>query len=72
MPSFLEKRHNFSGTRVSFEAGFLEDHSSVACHLEPPPARRNELHVGVGILRPDFGRQTDGPRFVVSKGAVLD
>jgi hypothetical protein len=66
-----EQSQHLAGLSVSSCLRFLEDRSAVLEHFKPATLRRDELHIGVGILLPDLGRQTDGPRFVVSDRAVL-
>jgi hypothetical protein len=51
---------------------FLEHGNSVAMDLEPPTAGRKQLDGRCRIDRPKLGRQTGGPRFVVSDRAILD
>lgn len=57
---------------MSPEFRLFEDRLAVARDLEPSPARRLELDVGVGKNRPELGRQTGGPGLVASNGAILD
>ncbi len=49
-----------------------EQERVVETHLEHPAARWSHSHLGVRPSVPDRGRQTDGPWFVVSDGAVFD
>lgn len=70
-PLFHE-RDDLTGPRVSIEFRLLEDGNTIPMHLKPAAARRHELHDGIAELALDIGRQTDGPRFVVSNRAVLD
>ena len=67
-----ENPEDFARPRVTLELRLLEDRLAVVHYLEPSLPRRDQLHVGPGVLLPDFGRQTDGPWLVVSKRAVLD
>jgi hypothetical protein len=57
---------------VAFQVALLEYRHAVHRHLETSAAGRVQPDVGVGIVLPDRGRQTDGPRFVVSGRAVFD
>jgi hypothetical protein len=58
--------------RVAAKLRFLEDRRSVARDLEPSATGRPERHVRAREMLPQLGRQTDGPGFVASNGAVLD
>ena len=57
---------------MTVELRFLEDRLAVGDHLEPPLARRDQLDDDSGKVLAKLGRQTDGPRFVVSHRAVFD
>jgi hypothetical protein len=70
--SSLEKRNDLTRPRMPIEFGLLENGLAVPMDLKAPAARRNERHHGIAELSLDLGRQTDGPRFVASKRAVLD
>jgi len=70
--ALCQKVKYLPGLRVPQCLRLLEDRRSVAMHLEASPARRHQLHVDARILGANLGRQTDGPGFVVSKGAILD
>jgi hypothetical protein len=70
-PSFEERKY-FAGPRMAIQLGFLENRLTIAMNLKATAARRHQRHCGILELSLDFGRQTDGPRFVVSKRAVLD
>jgi hypothetical protein len=72
LAALREQLQDFSGARMPIELRLLEDGSAVAQDFEAALARRNHLDLGGGIRCADLGRQTDGPRFVVSKRAVLD
>jgi hypothetical protein len=67
-----EQLEDLPGTRVAIEPGLLEDRSAVLRDLESTAAGRNHPDLRVGIFPPDLGRQTDGPRFVVSQLAIFD
>ena len=53
---------------------FGEDGAAIEQHLKPAVAERLQLQGGDPLFEffQDFLRQTDGPWFVVSAGAVLD
>jgi hypothetical protein len=53
-------------------SGFFIDRLSIAQNLEATAARGGQLDLGVGESLANLGRQTGGPGFVVSKGAVFD
>lgn len=67
-----EQSDDLSRPRVAVRLRLLEHGRAVAQHLEAPACGRDQFDLGVGKLRADLGRQTDGPRLVVSKGAVFD
>ena len=53
--------------------GFLgEDALAVDLDFKDAAGRLDQAHFGVGKGIPDLGRQTGGPRFVVSDDAVFD
>jgi hypothetical protein len=68
----LQHRDDFAGPGVTIEFRLLEDRRAITMHLEAAAAGWNQRDVGILELPLDLGRQTDGPRFVVSKRAVLD
>jgi hypothetical protein len=70
--SAFQERGDFAGPGVPPELRFLEDRRAVARDLEAPATRRLERDVRAGKLLLQLGRQTDGPWFVASNGAVLD
>ncbi len=49
-----------------------EEKLIVEAHFEHPAAGRDHPQFGVGPPLANRGRQTDGPGFVVSDGAVFD
>ena len=49
-----------------------KDDAAVHLHLEDAAGGLDELHIRVGKRVANLGRQTGGPRFVVSDDAVLD
>src|SRR5688500_14791819 len=69
---FAEQTQDLAGPGVPAELRLLEDGHSVSRHLEA--AATGGLHGDrrVGIAFTNRGRQTGGPRLVVSNGAVFD
>ncbi len=67
-----KQTQDLAGSRMSAKLRLLEDGDAVTRHLEPPAARWLHGDRRVGIPLTNRGRQTGGPRFVVSDGAVLD
>ncbi len=57
---------------VAPEALLGEEQPIIERHFEYPTAGGEHPHLGVGPAFPQRGRQTDGPWFVVSDGAVFD
>jgi len=51
---------------------FREDEGAIDSYLERAAGALHELYRRVGVLTLDFGRQTGGPRVVVSDYAVLN
>jgi hypothetical protein len=49
-----------------------KDQVPVHPYLKRTPGALDELDLRIGIPVPDFGRQTGGPRFVMSDHAVLN
>lgn len=49
-----------------------EDPTSIHFHLEHATGGLDQLHIGVRVNLADLGRQTGGPRLVVSDDAVFD
>ena len=49
-----------------------KDAAPIHLHFEHAARRLDQLHVGMGIGLADFGRQTGGPRLVVSDDAVFN
>ena len=68
----IEKAQDLAGLRVPAELRLLEDGHAIACDLEPATSRWLESDAGVGKALLNRGRQTGGPRLVVSNRAVLD
>jgi hypothetical protein len=70
--SIAKQPYDFSRLRVALQLRLLEHRLPIAHDLEAAAARRNQLDLRLGKLVSNLGRQTDGPRFVVSNRAVLD
>jgi hypothetical protein len=51
---------------------FFVNRDAIAQHLEASALRRNEIDRRNRKSLANFGRQTGGPRFIVSEGAVFD
>ena len=68
----LQTRHDLAGLSVTADLRFLEDRVAVSKHLEPAPARWDQLHARVRKSLLDLGRQPGGPGLVVSERAVFD
>src|SRR6185437_14706305 len=68
----LDQRHDLALLRVTTQLRFLEDRLAVDAHLESTTPRR--LHINRPARKPlsELGRQTGGPRLVVSNRAILD
>jgi hypothetical protein len=49
-----------------------KDHRPIHRHLEDPAGGRDQLDVSVWPILAELGRQTGGPRLVVSDDAVVD
>lgn len=56
---------------MSADLRLLKDRLAVQRNLEPATARWNKVDSSIRILIYNLDRQTGGPRFVVSNGAVL-
>jgi hypothetical protein len=70
--SLAEQSYNFAGLGVAAKLGLLENRRTIAKHLEPSAARRDQLHLFTRKCLTNFSRQTDGAWFVVSDRAVFD
>src|SRR4051812_11132786 len=70
--SRFQQADDLPRTRMSPELRFLEDRLSVARHLEPSAPGGLQGNGCVRKLLLQLGRQTDGPWFVRSNGAILD
>lgn len=57
---------------MAAEPRLLENGRAVEAHFEAASAGRNHLNFGIGVGFSDGGRQTDGARFIISDGAVLN
>jgi len=68
----LHQAQHFSPLGVPAQGLFREDAATIHFHLEHAARRLDQLHVGMGIGLADLGRQTGGPRLVVSDDAVFD
>jgi hypothetical protein len=70
--STLQQADDLAGLRMSAQFRLLEDRLTVSPDLEPSASGGSQLnfHVGKGFAQ--LGRQTDGPGFVRSNGAILD
>jgi hypothetical protein len=67
-----DQRDDFAGLGVAFRV-FLGVHApAVHLDLEDASGGLNQSHFSVGKCVADLGRQTGGPRFVVSDDAVFD
>jgi hypothetical protein len=62
----------FTGFGVALRGFLGEDAAAVDVHFEHAARGLDETHLGVGICFANFGRQTGGPRFVVSDDAVFN
>lgn len=68
----LQESENFARIRVTPDLRLLEDRGAVTRNLEATLAGRDHLEACIGKVLSELGRQTGGPRLVVSDGAVLD
>src|SRR6185312_11476076 len=68
----VEQRDDLARCCVAAEFRLLEYRFSIGRDLESPAARRDELDRGVRQVAANLGRQTGGPRFVVSHRAVFN
>jgi hypothetical protein len=68
----LHQADNLSRLGVSPHGLLGEDPAPIHFNFEHAAGRLNQLDVGVRVDLPDFGRQTGGPRLVVSDDAVFD
>jgi hypothetical protein len=68
----LHQTEHFSWLGVPPHGLFGEDPAPIDVNFEHAAGRLDQLHVGVRVDLPDFGRQTGGPRLVVSDDAVFD
>jgi len=64
--------HDFAGLGVASDTLLGEHTTAVDFHLEHAARRLNPFHVGVRIRLANFGRQTGGPRLIISDDAVFD
>jgi hypothetical protein len=70
--AWREQSQYFARLRVPVQFRLLEDRPAIDYHLKTSTRRRNQLNVRRGVRATNLGRQTGGPRCVVSKGAILD
>jgi len=68
----FEESHDFTGLGVASRALLGEDDAPVRLYLEDAAGGLNEFHFRMREGITNLGRQTGGPRFVVSDDAVLD
>ena len=68
----VEQSDDLARPRMPAEFRFLEYRFAVGYDLEASAARRDQLDRGIGPAVSNLGRQTDGPRFVVSHRTVFD
>lgn len=68
----LDEAHDFTRLGVAFRALLGKDDAAVHFHLERTAGGLDELHFRVREGVANLGRQTGGPRFVVSDDAELD
>lgn len=67
-----EQTHDFARLRVPMQLRFLEDRLAIDCDFKAPTGARQQADVGANKCFPNLGRQTGGPRLVVSKRTVFD
>jgi hypothetical protein len=67
-----QQSYDLSRHRMSSELRLLKDRRAVPRYLEASTGARAKLHVRLGKLLLELGRQPDGPGLVVSNRAVLD
>jgi hypothetical protein len=70
--ALADQAKHLSRLSVTAKLRLLEDRGPIEDDFEPTASRGNELDLRTGVCLPNVSRQTDGPRFVVSGGAVLD
>ena len=68
----LHQTKHLAGLSVPPHGLLGEDPAPIHFHLEHTAGRLDQFHVGVRVGLADLGRQTGGPRLVVSDDAVLD
>jgi hypothetical protein len=67
-----QQPHDFPGLGVTFEGFLGEDAAAIQLDFEHPTRRLDQPDFRLGECRPNLGRQTGGPRFIVSDDAELD
>ena len=70
--AFAKKPEHLARLCVAAKLRFLEYRHPVHGHLKTTASGRFQAHLGLGKVLANRGRQTDGPRFVVSNSAVFD
>src|SRR6267143_4796731 len=68
----LDQPQDLARLGVASQPFLGEDPAPVHLHLEYATRGLDELHFGVRVCLPNLGRQTGGPRLVVSNDAVFD
>src|SRR5947209_13633460 len=68
----LDQPHHLARLRVPSQPLLGEHPAPVHFHLEYAARRLDELDVGVRVCLANLGRQTGGPRLIVSDDAILD
>src|SRR5437660_12923924 len=68
----LDQPQDLARLRMAAERLLGNHPALVDFDFEHPARGLDQLHLGVGVGFANLGRQTGGPRFVVSDDAVLD
>jgi len=68
----FDQPQDLARLRVASQPLLGEDPAPIHVHLEYAARGLDELDFGVRVGLPNLGRQTGGPRLVVSNDAVLD
>ena len=68
----LDQPQHLARLGVASQSLLGEDPATVHIHLEYASRGLDEFDLGVRVSLPNLGRQTGGPRLVVSNDAVLD
>jgi hypothetical protein len=72
LPRLIHEGHHFAGLGVTTKLLFRENELPVYRDFEQPTRRFDEPDIGVRKPRSNLGRQTGGPRFIVSDDAILN